>query len=147
MALSANQDVDHYVDQELRSVLFKGGVHIYKGAFVVIEESSGYAKPFVSGAGAGTANFFVGIAYEEADNSGGSDGDVSVRVYTQGDFGHAIAGGAITDVGKKVYASADDTLALTDASAANVFIGRVQDWISGTEFVIRLHGIADANAV
>ena len=146
MALSANRDVDHYVDQEIRSVLVKGSVHVYKGAFVVIEESSGYAKPFVAGASAGTANFFVGVAYEESDNSGGSDGDISVRVQTLGDFGHPISGGTIADTGKKVYASADDTLSLSAATGNNVFVGRVQDWITGTEFVIRLHGAADADA-
>ncbi len=146
MALTANRDVDHYVDQELRSVLVKSGVHIYKGAFVVVEEASGYAQPFVTGAGAGTANFFVGIAYEEADNTSGNDGDISVRVFTQGDFGHPVAAGTITSVGKKVYASSDNTLALTASSGAFVFIGRVQDWISGSEFVIRLHGVADADA-
>ena len=147
MALTANRDVDHYVDQELRSLLVKGAVKIHKGAFVVIEESSGYAKPFVAGSGAGTANLFIGIAYEEADNSGGSNGDVSVRVYTQGDFGLPISGGAITDIGKKAYASADDAISLSAAAGNNVFVGRVQDWISGTEFVIRLHGVADTDAV
>jgi hypothetical protein len=147
MALSANRDVDHYVDQELRTVLVKGGTQIFKGGFVVIEEASGYAKPFAAGAGAGTSNFFVGVAYEAGDNINGSDGDVSVRVFTQGDFGHAIAGGTIADVGKKAFASDDDTLSLSAGSGANVFVGRVQDWISGSEFVIRLHGVADADAV
>lgn len=147
MALTANRDVDHFVDQELRSALVKGGVKVFKGAFVVVEESSGYAQPFTAGAGAGTANLFIGIAYEEGDNSGGADGDVSVRVFTQGDFGHVISGGTIADIGKKVYASADDTLSLSAAAGANVLVGRVQDWISGTEFVIRLHGVADADAV
>ncbi len=147
MALTANAEVDHYVDQEIRSVLVKGAAHIYKGAFVVIEEASGYAKPFVAGATAGTVNFFVGLAYEEADNSAGVNGDVSVRVLTQGDYGLSITGGTIADLGKKVYASADDTLSLSAAAGNNVFVGRVQDWISGTEFVIRLHGVADADAV
>jgi hypothetical protein len=147
MALSANRDVDHYVDQELRSVLVKNGEHIYKGAFVVVEKAGGYAKPFVADTDAGTDNLFVGIAYEEADNTAGDDGDISVRVFTQGDFSHTVAGGAITDIGAKVYATADDALALTAASGDNVFIGRIQDWISGSDFIIRLHGAADADAV
>jgi hypothetical protein len=147
MALSASREVDRYVDQELRSVQVKGGSKIYKGAFVVIEEATGYAKPFVAAASAGTNNFFVGIAYEDADNTAGSSGDVSVRVFTQGDFGHSVASGSITDIGKKVYASADDALALTSASGQNVFIGRIQDWVSGSEFIIRLHGVADTDAV
>ncbi len=147
MALSSNRDVDHYVDQELRTVPVKASTRIYKGGFIVVEESTGYAKPFVAGTGAGTNNFFVGIAYEEADNSSGADGDINARVFTQGDFSHEIPGGTISDVGKKVYASDDDTLSLTAAVGTNVFVGRVQDWISGSDFVIRLHGVADADAV
>ncbi len=146
MALSANRDVDHYVDQELRSYPVKADAVIYKGAFVVIEESTGYAKPFVAGASAGTTNFFVGIAYEEADNTGGSNGDISVRVFTKGDFEHPVASATITRVGDKVYAVADDTLLLTDSSGQNVFVGRIQAHISGTTCIVRLHGIADADA-
>lgn len=146
MALTANRDVDHYVDQELRSYPVKAGQTIYKGAFVVVEESSGYAMPFVSGAGAGTANFFVGIAYEEADNASGSNGDISVRVFTKGDFEHDVTSGSITTVGDKVYATSDDTLVLIAGAGQNVFVGRVQGYLSGNTCIIRLHGMADSDA-
>ncbi len=147
MALTANRNVNEYTDQKLRKRPLKAGVHVYKGAVVVVEESSGYILPYVAGSGNGTANHFYGLAYEEGDNTGGSNGDISVRVYTQGDYEHDIPGATIADIGKKVYASADDTLALTPNIDANVFIGRVQDWISGTKFVVRLHGVADVGAV
>ncbi len=147
MALTANRDVDHYVDQELRSFPVKTGANIFKGAFVVIEESTGYAKPFSSGAGAGTSNFFVGIAYEEADNTTGADGDLNVRVFTQGDFEHDVTTATITNVGDKVYATSDDTLVLLDGTGQNVFVGRIQGFISSTTCIVRLHGTADADAV
>ena|GEM_PF-5219546 len=78
MALTANREVDHYVDQELRTVKVAAAAHIYKGALVGL--TGGYARGLVAG------DTFVGLAYEECDNSGGSDGDKSVRVYTVGDF-------------------------------------------------------------
>ena len=45
MALTANRQVDHYVDQELRSFQVAASAHVYKGAFVgldsVIKRRSG----------------------------------------------------------------------------------------------------------
>lgn len=129
MTLSANREVDHYVDQELRTFQLAAGVHLFKGAFVGIT-STGYARPLTAG------DAFAGIAYEEMDNSGGADGAVAARVYTAGDFGHALAGAVIGDVGRPVFATADDTLTFT--GAGNTCVGRVQDVIAGGEILLRL---------
>ncbi|MGD2110389.1 MAG: DUF2190 family protein [Phycisphaerae bacterium] len=129
MALSANRDVDHYVDQELRSFKVAASEHIYKGAFVGLS-SGGYAQALTAG------DLFMGIAYEEADNSSGSDGDVSVRVYSLGDFGHALSGAAIANVGDAVYASADDTLTFT--STSNSYVGYAVDVPSSGALILRL---------
>ena len=75
MALTANRDVDHYVDQEIRSLPVAGDVHIYQGALLA-SSSTGHVRP-----ASGTLPF-VGIAYEEMDNSSGANGDLSVRLYT-----------------------------------------------------------------
>ena len=64
MALAENREVDHYVDQELRSYQVAAGKHVYRGALVGLA-SSGYAEPLVAGRPC------VGIAYEEADNANG----------------------------------------------------------------------------
>ncbi len=80
MALTANREVDHYIDQELRSFQVAASAQLYKGGFVGLT-SGGYARPLTAG------DPIVGIAYEEMDNSSGADGDVAVRVYTLGDFG------------------------------------------------------------
>jgi hypothetical protein len=128
MTLSANRDVEHYVDQELRSLKVAAGAHIFKGALVGL--ASGYARPLAAG------DLFVGIAYEEIDNTGGVAGDRSVRVYTLGDFGHPLTGAAQSNIGDAVYASADDTLTLT--STANSYVGRAIDVPAAGEIILRL---------
>src|SRR5918992_991677 len=102
MALTANRDVDRYVDQELRTLPVKGSTHIYKGAFVGL--SSGYARGLVAGDG------FMGIAYEDVDNTAGADGALSVRVFTLGDFEHALTSASRANNRAAVYASDDATL-------------------------------------
>ncbi len=129
MALSANRDLDHYVDQELRSFKVAASEHIYKGAFVGLS-AGGHVRSLSAG------DVFVGIAYEEADNASGSAGDISVRVYTLGDFGHALSGAAISNVGDAVYASADDTLTIT--SASNSYVGYAVDVPSSGQVILRL---------
>lgn len=129
MALTANRNVDHYVDQELRTVRVKGSTHVYKGAFVGLT-AAGYARGLVAGDG------FAGLAYEEADNSAGADGAETVRVYTLGDFELTVTSVAQTDVGRPVFASADDTLSF--AGNANSFVGIVQDYVGTNTAVVRI---------
>lgn len=131
MALSANREVDHYVDQELRTGAVAASTHVYKGALVEWGPT-GYLRP-VTGAGQ-----FAGVAYEEGDNSGGGDGDVSVRVFTLGDFGLPLSGANQGSVGAAVYASDDSTLTL-DGSGAT-FVGFVQGIVSSGNIVLRLAG-------
>jgi len=47
MALSANREVDRYVDQDLRTLPVKGSTHIYKGALAGL--AAGFALGSVSG--------------------------------------------------------------------------------------------------
>ena len=129
MTLSANRDVDHYIDQELRTLKVAGDAHVHKGALLGLT-SGGYVRPLNAG------DLFVGLAYEEADNTGGADGDKSVRIYTLGDFGHALSGASISNIGDAVYASADDTLTFT--STSNSYVGRVIDVPTGGDIILRL---------
>lgn len=146
MALTENREVDHYVDQELRSYRVAAGVKIFKGALVVIEKTTGYAKPFERSVYGGRRNLFVGIAIDEVDNSVGKDGDDSVRVITVGDFAFVIGGADMCSIGCKVYASSDCELTMHSGNRwNNVYVGRIQDWIQGHEFIVRLHGVADAD--
>jgi hypothetical protein len=129
MALTANREVDHYIDQEIRTFQVAAGAHIYKGALVGLD-ADGYSRPLTAG------DPFVGIAYEEMDNTGGSNGDVSVRVYTLGDFGLSLAGADLASIGRPVFASADDTL--TFEADGNSYAGIMQDLISPGEIILRI---------
>jgi len=129
MALTKNRDVDHYIDQELRSFQVAATAHVFKGSLVGVT-TAGYARPLVAG------DLFVGIAYEEMDNAAGADGDEAVRVYTLGDFGHALSGATIANLGDAVYASADDALTLT--ATANSFVGHAIDVPASGQIILRL---------
>ena len=94
---------------------------IYEGA-AVGDNGSGYARPLVAG------DPFRGFAESKADNSAGAAGDINVRVLSKGKIKLAIGSLAITDVGKDVYASDDDTFTLTQST--NTRIGYVYRWIS-----------------
>lgn len=128
MALTANRDVDRYVDQELRSLPVKGGSHIFKGAFVGL--SGGYARPLIAG------DAFAGIAYEEADNSAGADAALMVRVFTMGDFEHALASASRGGNRNPVFATDDGTLTLT--AAGNSFVGHQIEVPSPNRIVLRI---------
>ena len=128
MALTANRDVDRYVDQELRSLPVKGGSHVFKGAFVGL--NGGCARGLLAG------DLFVGVAYEEVDNSAGSDGALSVRVFTIGDFEHVLASASRVNNRSPVFASDDGTLTMT--AAGNSFVGHQIDVPATNRIVLRI---------
>lgn len=94
---------------------------IYKGA-AVGDNGSGYARPLVAG------DPFRGFADYKVDNATGAAGAKYVRCRTKGRIKLAISSLAITDVGKDVFASDDDTFTLTQST--NTRIGFVVAWIS-----------------
>ncbi len=91
-----------------------GKTKIPKGALVNIN-SSGFAVNASDAAG----ETFAGVAYETVDNSGGSAGDLLVRVQTTGTFVFVDGGGngAQTDVG--VAFNIVDNQTVTDAATSN----------------------------
>ncbi len=119
MALTANRDVKFYASMELVELGVDDSAVIYKGALVGRNRATGYARGLVAG------DEFLGVAYEKADNtiSGHSAGGVLVKLHQAIDVVHALAGVAAGDVGKDVYASADDALTLTPTG--NSRVGRV----------------------
>lgn len=127
--LTANAEIDHFVDQELRTVPVGAGDHVYKGSLVGLA-TDGYARALTAG------DAFAGLAYEEKDNSAGSDGDLDARVYTLGDFEMTLSGATVADVGRPVFASDDATLTLT--SNANSYVGVVQAFVSSGVIILRL---------
>lgn len=101
---------------------------IYEGA-AVGDNGSGYARPLQAG------DPFRGFAKRNANNSDGAAGAIRVELMSEGWIVLTISGLAITDVGKDVYASDDDTFTLTQGS--NTRIGYVYRWETTGRGVVR----------
>lgn len=133
MALSANT-VLTFIRGEESEAPVKGLTTIYQGGMLGL--TSGYARELVAG------DTFIGHAREYIDNSAGSDGDVTVAII-RGIYRLQVTltGVAITDVGKIVYASADDTLTLTPGS--NSMVGIVARYVTTNTAIVefRTHDI------
>lgn len=97
---------------------------IYEGSAVGLN-TSGYARPLVAG------DPFVGFAESKADNSAGSAGAINVRVRMSGTVKLSITSAALTDFGKKVFATDDDTFVyLSPIVGAYSEIGSVIRYVS-----------------
>lgn len=103
---------------------------IYQGA-AVGDNGSGYGRPLNAG------DPFRGFALKKCDNSAGAAGAKYIKVRRKGDVVLSISAAAITDVGKDVYASDDDTFTFTQGS--NTRIGHVKRWISTGLVVVAFH--------
>ena len=110
-ALTVEAPRDKMSAQNFVALPVAAGVKIYAGALVG-RNPAGYAKPFEPG------DDFAGIAWATADNTAGAAGAINARIETLGDFRLPLTGIAVGDVGKPVFATGDDALALlghTDA--------------------------------
>lgn len=110
-----------YVEGNIADYAVAASTKIYEGAAVGVP-ASGYARPLQAG------DKFVGFAEYRADNSAGAAGAVYVRVRRKGLVELPISAAAITDLGKGVFASDDDTFTFTQGT--NTHIGRVLKWVS-----------------
>lgn len=119
-----------YVEGQLYTLPVIANDIIYQGA-AVGDNASGYARPLVAG------DPFRGFAELQADNLGGNAGDVGVTLRRAGRIELAIGSLAITDVGKDVFASDDDTFTLTQGS--NTRIGYVAAFVSSGVGVVEFN--------
>lgn len=129
MALTANREVDHFVDQEIRRYPVSANSRIFKGGLVGLNTTK-YARALVAG------DKCIGLAFDAADNTGGTNGERYIRVYTQGDFLLLLAGAARTDIGKALYGSDDGTLTFT--ATGNSLIGVCVDVPSTGQVILRI---------
>lgn len=116
---------------------YKCGVDIiYGGCIVVIDTtSSGYA---FDGTAPAADLVFAGIAMESVDNSGGSAGDKSVRVWTTGEFEFTIAATADqTYVGQAAYLLTNHEVQLAPGQFG-IYIGQITELISTTKVRVRI---------
>jgi hypothetical protein len=121
MALSANTPRDYELG-ERNEYGVSASTKIFEGAAVGINPATGYARPIAAG------DIFVGFAKGPADNSAGAAGAITVRVIDEGKVVLVVSGAAITDLGKAVYASDDNTFTLTQGT--NPYIGRISRWLA-----------------
>jgi hypothetical protein len=124
MTLTADRNTPRRADAGVR-VLPADNVKIFAGALVMLS-AAGYATK-----GAATpAAFGIGRAAEQVDNSGGSDGDVTVKI-EEGVFrwGNSSSTDEITlaDVGKIAWVVDDETVAKTSNSGARAPAGYIVD--------------------
>ncbi len=97
--------------EESNSILVAANSKIFEGSLVG-KKSNGYGRALVAGDTA------IGFAKDNIDNSEGSDGDRNAELKSIGKVSLFISGLTPADVGKKVYATDDNTFTLisTDAS-------------------------------
>lgn len=110
---------------------------IYKGGFVAVNRT-GYLVRFapetltaVQG-----SHLFVGIGQEEIASQT-ADGDATCRVMIEGYFEHALTSATVADVGKSVYATDDNTLALSGACSIDV-IGHIVYLESAASVIVKM---------
>ena len=103
------------------------------GDFVAVN-STGYLVR----ASATAAVRFVGVARTAANNSGGSDGDLSSLVDTKGVYDATCSSLTQADVGKPVFATAAQTVSLTPDG---VCVGRLENYSSATVAKVRIDAI------
>lgn len=125
-ALAADRNTKQYPAMDIIDVPVKAAAKIYCGSLVCFERSSGYAVPASNTAGL----IFAGVAMEQADNTSGSSGDISVRVRTKGVFLFVGSSLAITSKNRWVFAADDQTVQL---ASAHVPVGKIKKYVSATE--------------
>ena len=134
MAVTANQIVKKQ-DGSIRAYPVAASTKIYQGTLVFLT-AAGYADDDT----ATGVNGFLGIAKEYVDNSSGSAGDLSVEVYTEGDFELVGSGFAQADVGSIVYAEDNFTIGVS-ISSASVPIGKVVRYVSATKLIVEIETV------
>lgn len=106
---------------------------IYKGALVSVR-NDGYAYPSRSGT---SSDVFVGVAFETVDNTGGSAGAKSVRVWKEGTYVYNGSDFTQASTGQPMYAADDNTL--TPTSTNNQLVGYVVEVLSATQARVRIN--------
>lgn len=130
-------------DGEIISVGVAATAKIFAGS-IVCKNSSGYAVPGSDTAGLVT----LGRAEEYVDNSAGADGDKAILV-RKGCFKFGGSGFTVADIGKPLFVSDDQTVALSTANS--VCAGIFDAFESATDVWVDMRGeraaAADADSV
>jgi hypothetical protein len=115
---------------EMNALPVKASTKIFEGAAVGL--ASGYARGLVAG------DQFQGFAVQQADNSAVAvDGAINVNIRESGKMEITLTGVAVTDVGSKVYMSADGTFTLT--SSGNSLVGHVHRYVAANTCILKFY--------
>ncbi|MFA4904443.1 MAG: capsid cement protein [Desulfobaccales bacterium] len=101
---------------------------IFAGSLVCVN-ATGYAVPAADTAG----HRFAGVAMEQVDNSGGSDGGQSVNLRRTGVFEFDALSITQAMVGTPMYASDDHTFDDATGATYNIKVGRLVKYVSATK--------------
>lgn len=135
MAVTENQIIKRQ-DGNRRSYPVKASTKIYDGTLVFLT-TGGYADDDT----ATGVNGFVGIANGEADNTNGSDGDITVEVFAEGDFVLVGAGTySQADVGSVIYGDDNYTIN-TSIGSTSVPIGKCVGFVSATKLIVEIEPV------
>ena len=131
-ALSASYDARRK-EGDLTAYPVAAGAHVFKSALLTVASTTGLIQPASDAAGL----IFAGVAYEEADNTGGVAGAKTVRVLKTGVFTLAKTGAIQTDVGKTALI-VDDATVSTAATTDNIACGIVVGVPDGAHVQVRI---------
>lgn len=130
-AAAANAILIRLPDQELREFPVVAADIIYRDTFVGLDPA-GMLKPFEVG------DRFVGIAYEQADNSAGAAAAIKCQVVTKCDFEFTFTSAANLDSGKAMFATDDSTI--DSVGHPDAWVGNVihKDVDASSKVIIRM---------
>jgi len=131
MSVSANQTVRAQGAGSRRALPVDAGITLYQATLAFIERTSGASEGYGTSTPDSGNNNFAGVVVEECDNSGGSAGDETAEVFTEGGFVLEGSGFSQDIVGDTAYAS--DNYTVTPSSSNTTKIGRFSEYISATK--------------
>jgi hypothetical protein len=124
MALAQDRNTTYREGVEMEYPV-AGGAKVYAGS-LVCRNATGYAVPGADQTGVK----FLGVALEQADNTGGADGAKKVRLRRKGAFEMAASNMALTNLDDPVYVVDDQTVGLAGQTSHQVACGRVAGFVS-----------------
>lgn len=131
MAVTANQVV---LMQDAGDIVQAkaAAVNLYQNTIAFYDATTGY----VTNDDNAGANAFAGIVYQQCDNSGGSAGDKTVELWTEGVF--RLTGSSFTQgtAGDLIYATDNFTTTATSTNASR--IGRAVNYVSATQMDVMI---------
>jgi hypothetical protein len=123
---------------EFQDLPVLASISIFQGSLLGISAAgtdSGYVRQLVA------TDDFAGIAMNDAINTSGASGAISVTSATEGFVTASVAGASVASLGVEVYASDGNTF--TTTSTSNSSVGKVVRWLTGTMCVVKFQAIGN----